>query len=255
MLKNHWDVMLSECEASAFAGPVRKADSSAPPRNDILTQSLAGEERDGGARPEADRRGAQQAPRLRHPAAFPAARKSCGLWSLLLILLACMHAWASVAFGQVSREYQLKAVFLLRLAQFTHWPADAFDSPDSPIRICVLGENPFGDALGAAVTGETAHGRPLLAQQHRAVEQIKGCHVVYLTGAGPRQAKALLSAIGGRSVLTVRDLDGLPSAYETIVGFATEQNRVVLRINVKAAAAARLELDPRLLRVAGIVNE
>ena len=37
--RNHLDVMLSEGEASAFPGACKKADSSAAPQNDILTQS------------------------------------------------------------------------------------------------------------------------------------------------------------------------------------------------------------------------
>jgi hypothetical protein len=39
-----------------------------------------------------------------------------------------------------------------------------------------------------------------------------------------------------------------------MVRFVTEQNKIRLRINPKAAAAARLVLDPRLLRAAEIVG-
>ncbi|HKY07614.1 MAG TPA: YfiR family protein [Candidatus Binatia bacterium] len=172
----------------------------------------------------------------------------------VLVMLA-MVALSGPASAQVSKEYQIKAVFLWRLAQFTHWPAEAFDAPESPIVICVLGDNPFGDALEAAVLGESAHGRKFVVQHHRSVERIKPCHILYMSGAGPRQAKAIVSALGGRSVLTVRDLDGIASAYDTIVGFVTEQNRIKLRINVKAAAAARLVFDSRLLRAAQVVED
>src|SRR5688572_26870190 len=135
----------------------------------------------------------------------------------VLFMLAVTVALSVPASAQVSKEYQLKAVFLWRLAQFTQWPSDAFDSPESPIVICVLGENPFGDALSAAVAGESAHGRKFVVQQHRVVEQIKTCHILYLTGAGPRQAKAIVAMLGGKSILTVRDVDGVASAYDTIV--------------------------------------
>ena len=156
--------------------------------------------------------------------------------------------------AQVSKEYQLKAVFLLRLAQFTQWPTDVFASADSPLVICVLGENPCGDALDAALRGETAHGRRLAAQRQRAVDQIKGCHMLFVAAAGPRQSKEITAALAGRSVLTVADDDALPSAYDAMVRFATEQNKIKLRVNPKAAAAARLVLDPRLLRAAEIVG-
>jgi hypothetical protein len=166
-----------------------------------------------------------------------------------------MSGLAIPAAAQVSKEYQLKAVFLWRLAQFTEWSSSAFDSADSPIAICVLGDNPFGDALEAAVRGETAHGRNLVVRHHRGIEQVRSCHILYITGVGPRTAKDVAAALAGRSVLTVGDADALPSSYETIVRFITEQNRIKLRINVKNATAARLIFDPRLLRAAEIVGD
>lgn len=157
------------------------------------------------------------------------------------------------AVAQVSKEYQLKAVFLWRLAQFTEWPSDVFETPDSPIVICVLGDNPFDGALNAAVAGETAHGRKFVVQNHRAVEQLKTCHILYMAAAGPRQAKEITAALARKSVLTVRESD-IASSYQTIVQFLTEQNKIRLQINLKAAAAARLVLDPRLLRSAEIIE-
>lgn len=169
--------------------------------------------------------------------------------------LCVMSGLAVPAAAQVSKEYQLKAVFLWRLAQFTEWPSTAFESGDSPIAICVLGDNPFGDALEAAVRGETAHGRKLVIRHHRGIEQLRSCHILYVSGLGPRTAKDLATVVTGRSVLTVGDADGLPSSYESIVRFISEQNRIKLRINVKNATAARLVFDPRLLRAAEIVGD
>ena len=174
-------------------------------------------------------------------------------WMMFVISFSVMMS--APVFAQVSKEYQLKAVFLWRLAQFAEWPNDAFESADSPIVICLLGENPFGDALEAAVRGETAHGRKLIVQLHRNVDQIRACHLLYITGSGPRQAKEISAALAGRSVLTVRDVGELPSSFETIVRFITDENKIKLRISLKRAAAARLVLDPRLLRAAEIIDE
>jgi len=179
---------------------------------------------------------------------FPCQSALCVIFvSTMLFLPAPIHA-------QVSREYQLKAVFLLRLAQFTQWPSDAFAGSDSPLVICVLGENPFGDALDAAVRGETAHGHRLAVQRMRGLDQIRACHMLFIFAAGPRQAKEITAALAGRSVLTVADGEALPSAYEAMVRFVTEQNKIKLLVNPKAAAAARLVFDPRLLRAAEIVG-
>jgi YfiR/HmsC-like len=175
-------------------------------------------------------------------------------WKLWLLFLAAFHIATAPGFAQVSKEYQIKAVFLWRLAQFTEWPNTAFEHADSPTVICVLGENPFGDALEAAVRDETANGRKLLVQYHRAVQEIKTCHVLYISGSTVRQVKEISAAVAGRSILTVRDSDGPDRSYDAIVRFITEQSKIILRINVKAATAARLVLDPRLLRAAEIVG-
>jgi hypothetical protein len=181
------------------------------------------------------------------------------LLTLSFAALCCIFLWVTIcitpARAEVSKEYQLKAVFLWRLAQFTEWPNDAFDSRESPIVICVVGDNPFDGALQAAVAGETAHGRRFAIQQHRLIEQARTCHILYMTGIGPRLAKEISTVLAGKSVLTVRDNDTLASSYETVVRFITEQNKIRLRVNLKAAAAARLVLDPRLLRAAEVVAE
>src|SRR5271163_1246273 len=68
-----------------------------------------------------------------------------GLWILLAGL------GLNAARGQtVSHEYPLKAVFLLNFAQFTDWPTNAFDQPDSPLVIGVWGNDPFGAVLDDA---------------------------------------------------------------------------------------------------------
>jgi hypothetical protein len=53
----------------------------------------------------------------------------------------------------------------------------------------------------------------------------------------------------------VRDVGELSSSLATVVRFITDENKIKLRISLKRAAAARLVLDPRLLRAAEIVDE
>ena len=173
---------------------------------------------------------------------------------LWLVLLCAFQLTAAPAFAQVSKEYQIKAVFLWRLAQFTHWPAEAFDNSESPIFICVLGDNPFGDALNVAVRDETAQGRKLVVQHHRSVEESKMCHILFLAGTAARSAKEITGVLAGRSVLTVKDVDSAPRSYNAMIRFVTEQNKIRLLVNLKAVTAGRLVLDPRLLRAAEITE-
>ncbi|MPZ76132.1 MAG: DUF4154 domain-containing protein [Deltaproteobacteria bacterium] len=181
--------------------------------------------------------------------------RSFRYWKLCPLFFAVFYLALAPVFAQVSKEYQLKAVFLWRLAQFTQWPSNAFEDASSPIFICVLGENPFGDALDEAVRGETAHARKFVVRHYRTVQEIKTCHILYISGSAARQIKEIIAALRGRSILTVSDIEGFTLSHDGMVRFLTEQNKIKLRVNVKAATAARLALDPRLLRAAEIVRD
>jgi hypothetical protein len=161
---------------------------------------------------------------------------------------------AAPALAQASREYEVKAVFLWRLTQFTQWPADAFEDSESPIVICVLAEEPLVNALELAVRGESSHGRRLAVQQQRRWDSGRMCHVLFIGTSFARQNREILAAVRGKSILTVSDIEGFTRASDGMIQFLIDQNRIKLRINLKPVAAARLVLDPRLLRTAEIVE-
>ena len=64
----------------------------------------------------------------------------------------------------------------------------------------------------------------------------------------------IAGALAGRSVLAVGVTDGIDSSYDPMVRFMTEQNKIKLRINHGAVAAARLVFDPRLLQAAATIE-
>jgi hypothetical protein len=198
---------------------------------------------------------------LRHRAVpeakAPAARHAPNAvrqWQLRLIFLSCILLATSSLPAQVTREQELKAVFLWRLTQFTQWPADAFEHAESPIVLCVFGDSTLADAVTAAVRGETAQGRKLAVQPLGRSDQLKTCHVLYIGDPFARQIKEVAAAVRGKSILTVSDVEDFTLAHRGMIRFLTERNRIKLRINVKAVTAARLVLDPRLLRASEVVE-
>jgi hypothetical protein len=151
-----------------------------------------------------------------------------------------------------SPEYQLKAVFLFNFAQFVEWPASAFPEPDTPLGICILGEDPFGGYLDETVRGETVANHPLAVRRYRTVDEIKGCHILFVSRQEQRNVGRILDSLKGRSVLTVSDADRFASRGG-MIRFVTDHNRIRLRINLEAARAANLTLSSKLLRPAQIV--
>jgi hypothetical protein len=92
--------------------------------------------------------------------------------SILLVALGPSLASAQPQRPEAKSEYALKAVFLYNFCRFIDWPKSAFASPDEPIVIGIIGEDPFGSLLRAAVHGETSRGRTIQIEHYRKPDAI-----------------------------------------------------------------------------------
>ncbi|MDE2050938.1 MAG: YfiR family protein [Gammaproteobacteria bacterium] len=144
---------------------------------------------------------------------------------------------------------QVEAVFLFYFSQFVDWPPAAFDGAGSPIVIGVLGDDPFDGALDQAVAGERVNGRPVVVRHLKGLADAAGCQILYISSSEAAQLPQILSALKGRNVLTVSDLDHFARSGGMIRFLLIDQH-VRLRINAQAARAAGLTLSSRLLRAA-----
>jgi hypothetical protein len=147
-------------------------------------------------------------------------------------------------------EYQLKAVFLFNFAQFVEWPRDAFASPDTPLSICVLGNDPFGSNLDDAVRGESAAGRRLVVERHAGAASVGSCHILFVPASKSREIDDLIARSKDNRTLLVTD----GPQQGAMIGFVKERNRIRLRVNLAAVNAAQLTISSKLLRIAEIVG-
>jgi hypothetical protein len=177
---------------------------------------------------------------------------SAGTWCVVcgLLLLGGLDARAQTG---PSREYQVKAVFLFNFAQFVEWPSGAFAGKSSPIVVGVLGENPFGSYLDETLRGEKVDNRPLEVQRYRRVEEIKTCHVLFISQSEANHLEQILTALKDRSILIVGDGDDFVQRGG-MIRLATAQNKIRLIISVEAAKAASLTISSKLLRSADVVT-
>lgn len=150
-------------------------------------------------------------------------------------------------------EYQLKAVFLYNFAQFVEWPESAFPEPDTPFVIGVLGDDPFGRYLDETVQGEAVNDHPLVVQRFGQVDEIKACHILFVSRREQQRLPQILAALKGRGILTVGDADGF-AGQGGMIRFVTDHNRIRLRINLEVARADNLTISSKLLRPAEIVS-
>ena len=152
-----------------------------------------------------------------------------------------------------SPEYQLKAVFLFNFAQFVDWPPQAFPETQTPLVIGVLGEDPFGAYLDETVRGEKVNSRPLTVQRYRRVDEIKTCHLLFISRSEANRLEQIVAGLKDRNILTVADGEGF-ARRGVMIRFVTERNKIRLRINLETAKAANLTISSKLLRPADIVT-
>jgi hypothetical protein len=160
---------------------------------------------------------------------------------------------ASAAWADPTLEYAIKAAYLYKLAAFVEWPPSSFESPSSPLRICIIGDDPFKATLDQAIAGVSIAGRPVQVDRYTGAQPNLGCHIAYLAGSSTQSRADALKALKGEAVLTVTDgghgpID--PAAELGIVSFVVKDNRVRFDIDQREAALDHLALSGKLLSLA-----
>src|SRR5206468_12049920 len=102
-------------------------------------------------------------------------------WLAAAALLLSVWNWPVRAQVTPISEYPVKATLVFQFTQFVEWRPEAFSSPQTPLVIGVLGQDPFGTYLDQTVRGEMAGGHPLVVQRYRRLEDIKTCHVLFVS--------------------------------------------------------------------------
>lgn len=152
-----------------------------------------------------------------------------------------------------TREYEVKAAFLFNFAQFCEWPEEAFDSTNSPLVIGVLGEDPFGRSLDEIVRGEFVQRRRIEVRRYRSVNEIRECHILFISRSEQPHIERILSRLDTRPILTVSDMENF-AARGGMIRFFTEQKRVRLRINISEVRRGRLNISSKVLNLAEVVQ-
>ena len=173
-----------------------------------------------------------------------------GLWSLVatLALLGARPAAAQTVRASAS---EVQAVFLFNFAQFVEWPVGVFTDPQAPLVIGILGKDPFGSFLDETVRGETVRGRGFRVDRYRRLDEVKDCHILFVSRSENKRLKEIVAALKDRPVLTVSTGEDFDQPGG-IIRFVRDDNRVGLSIDLEAAQAARLTFSSKLLRSAAI---
>lgn len=170
----------------------------------------------------------------------------------LFLAAAAFSVWVPM-FAAAAPEYEVKAAFIYNFSRFIDWPQEAGET-DADLYFCVLGRDPFGEAL-ESLEGKEVQGRTLKTRRLKRIDERGDCAILYISPSLAGDYTGLLDVLGqDRGVLSVSDIDGF-AENGGVIELYLEQNKVRFAINIEAARRAGLEMSSQLLRLARIVDE
>jgi hypothetical protein len=170
----------------------------------------------------------------------------------LAVVALAVTAVRANAQESVTGEYQVKAAFLYNFTKFVEWPPGLFESSDSPISICVLGQNLFGHVLQETVRGKTVNGRMLVVSGIPDARSATHCQIVFVSSFERMRFGAILGELRS-GILTVGETDAFIEAGG-IVNLKLESGRIQIQVNINAAEQAGVHISSKLLSLAQIIR-
>jgi len=165
--------------------------------------------------------------------------------SILLGAFAAALLTAGPARAQIS-DTAVKAAFIPKFARYVTWPS----SSAGPVTICVMGDDPFGNSIDHAASGQSVDGRPFVVRRVATAASASGCSIAVVTGAHTGET---LAALGRLPILTVTDARS--SSARGVIHFVIVDGRVRFYIDNAQAQARGLTISSRLLALALGVNQ
>jgi len=184
-----------------------------------------------------------------HPSWEPLRR----LRTTVPLAIALVGVAAPVAIAS-SLEYRVKAAFIFNFAKFIEWPPQAFADAQTPYSLCVLGQDPFGEDLAAAIAGNLVEGRKLVVRRVADLKGVSGCHILFVSASEHERLRAILDAVGDAPTLTVGEAEDFTRAGGGL-RFYLSENKVRFEINLAATERARLKVSAKLLSLARVIGK
>jgi len=175
-------------------------------------------------------------------------RKLKILW---LCLLTFFGGLCPLQAEELPQEYQLKLAFMVNFARFLTWPEESFTPQQPQLTLCVLGKNPFGNALGG-VEGKKVGDRTLKVKQLEALGKEQQCHLLFVSQSEAGSLANLGPALGRRPVVTVSDIPGFAVAGGSIE-FVVKDEKLSFVINNSVMKDRGVQASSSLLNLAAAI--
>lgn len=147
-------------------------------------------------------------------------------------------------------EYPVKAEYIERFTHFIEWPPTAFEGPDAPFVLCVIGDTPLTEHLERLAAHRRLKARPVELRALPPNADVSACHLVFIAADERPYLKQILARVEGRPIVTVADSQGFARAGVLINLLRDRQGRVRFEISPRGARKCALTLNAQLLKLA-----
>jgi len=172
---------------------------------------------------------------------------------VLLVSLTLISANIAPANDIQAREYFVKAAFLYNFARLVEWPDRAFANDHASIRLCLIGNNPFGGAL-ATISKKKVNERTLQISNIVNINNISQCHILFISQSEKDNVKKIISKTQYHAVLTVSELEYFAQNKGHIRLFLNSEKTLSLEVNLNAINQSGLKISSHILTLATIVD-
>jgi hypothetical protein len=149
-------------------------------------------------------------------------------------------------------EYEVKAAFLYNFAKFTDWPA-AQAPAEEQFTICILGDDPFGSALGP-LNGKPIASKPVDMRRLTEPRNVGECRIVFVGRPYANNIGSLAEMLRGQPVLTIGDNPDFVRSGG-MIGFVLDDGRIRFEINPDRIALAGMTVSSQMLKLAIIIRD
>jgi len=170
------------------------------------------------------------------------------------VLIIMLFVSASLSYGNLAcaeegqpTETQVQAAFVYNFGKFVEWPPDRFGG--KYFTIGIYGDDDFAQVLTGIVAGKSIKGKPIMIKQFSMMEDIVGCHILFVGYSAKDHLSELFHIINKLPILTVSNLQGFADR-SGMINFRIVGNYMRFEINLKAAQQAGLKISSQLLKLA-----
>jgi hypothetical protein len=176
-----------------------------------------------------------------------------GRWGIALLFMLYLPALVASQELVPANPNKVKAAFLRNFTHYVSWPPEVFATDRSSWRICILGNDPFGDILDKTLMGRSEQGRAFEILRAETLNELPRCQIVFVAYKDASKRRAALAELKKSPVLTVSDA---PEFLREggIIQFQVG-DRVEMSINLDQSRDASLTIQTKMLEVSRNVVE